>query len=71
MLTRAEIQEQHALAERKCADFEDVVTQLINAGFPGTCPLILTRDEIIELVRDRWGEPFLSFAETMWQFTVH
>jgi len=73
MLTQAEIAEQERLALQRCADFEDVITQLINAGFPGTSPLIalLTRDEIIELVRVRWGELFVGFCTRIPELIVH
>jgi hypothetical protein len=35
MLTQAEIREQHAIAERKCADFEEVVSEIVYGFEPG------------------------------------
>jgi hypothetical protein len=72
MLTRAEIQEQHALAERKCADFEEIITNAVYAGFEGErFPVVMTRDEIIDFVRAGWGELFVGFCRRMPEFTIH
>ena len=74
MLTQAEIREQHAIAERKCADFEEIITKIVY-GFPEPFrpdPLLLmTRDDILEFVRIRFGELFVGFCRQMPEFIIH
>lgn len=72
MLTQAEIAEQHAIAERKCADFETVITEIVYAGFEGEkFPVVYTRDEIIDFVRTRFGELFVGFCRQKPVFIIH
>jgi hypothetical protein len=73
MLTQAEIREQHAIAERKCADFEEIITEIVYAGFEGEkpFPVIMTRDEIIDFVRIRFGELFVGFCRQLPQFILY
>jgi hypothetical protein len=72
VLTPAEIAEQHAIAERKCADFETVVTDALFAGFEGEkFPVVYTRDEIMEFVRAGFGELFVEFCRHKPDFIIH
>jgi hypothetical protein len=71
MLTQAEIREQHAIAERKCADFEEVVSEIVYGFEPGNPSHQMTRDSIIEFVRNRFGELFVGFCRQMPEFIIH
>jgi len=62
MLTQAEIREQHAIAERKCADFEEVVSEIVYGFEPG---------EPVAFVRNRFGELFVGFCRQMPEFIIH
>jgi hypothetical protein len=77
--------EQTALA--KCADFELVLTKIINAGLEGPNPFFLVYDldgkpwpirpdqmtvgDILAYVHSRFGELFLGFCRTFPQLIVH
>jgi hypothetical protein len=71
MLTPSERAESDRRALVKCADFEEVVTELVY-GFDGSDPRhLMTRDGIIEFVRNRYGELFVTFCHRLPQFIVH
>jgi hypothetical protein len=87
MLNREEKAERERLALQQCALFEEIITEIINAGFEGsnpflavrdingelwpTAPRFMTRDNILEYVRHRFGELFVGFCLQMPQFIVH
>jgi hypothetical protein len=73
MLTPAERAEAERQALQRCSDFETLVSNLIYAGFPDSDPRVdvLTRDEIVEFVRARFGELFVGFCKQLPQFIVH
>jgi hypothetical protein len=84
MLSSTEIPAREQAALQDCADFEDIVTAIIYAGLEGRSGLtvhdadgrpmparLMTRDQIIEFVRQRFGPLFVGFCEQMWQFRNH
>jgi hypothetical protein len=86
MLNQEEKAEREQLALAKCADFEEVLTEIVYAGLEGPNPFVIydidgkpwriqpremTVADILEYVRERYGLLFLSFAKSMWQFTIH
>jgi hypothetical protein len=86
MLTQAETAAREKAALQKCASFEEVVTDIVHAGFEGETPFRvhdrdgnlwrvpaheMTVGEIIAFVHHHYGELFVEFCRTIQQLKVH
>jgi hypothetical protein len=84
MLTQSEITAREQAALQDCADFETILTAIVYAGLEGRSGIVvhdadgrpmparlMTRNDILEFVRQRFGELFVEFCKSMPQFIVH
>jgi hypothetical protein len=84
MLSSTEITAREQAALQDCADFEEIITAIIYAGLEGRSGIVvhdadgkpmparlMTRNDILEFVRQRFGPLFVEFCKQRWQFRNH
>jgi hypothetical protein len=71
MLTAAERAEAERQSLQRCADFETVISEIVYGFEPGNPSHSMTRSNISEFVRDRWGPLFVTFLDSLPQFIEH
>jgi hypothetical protein len=86
MLTPSERAERERMALQQCAQFEEVITDIVFAGFEGESPFRvhdrdgnlwrtpaheMTVGDILAFVHHHYGEMFVGFCKRKPEFIVH